>query len=1210
MAIMDEVRDAPSPNALLELLVRERSLRHDAALNDLAEKLARDAAQESDSPLGDYRSQQAGFVAELRDTIEETLRADSLALLVAVYEGRQVLFTESFWPLMRALASDASTAGDARREHAFARVLAVYDTLVRALDQISTLRDQSPDELSVSLRPGTIYSDPAFHKWLSVRCRAAACAGSELAPRIAQLREWLVTLCRVTESRANVSGASDGRFSLYASGDMAEAWLIMRPDLHAPFDALLSRVSAGELTVEQAVAAAIADFARDEDSAPFYGAYFLERALRWSGGALLTPALDEYRVLCDRPGEAAIRATTTLRYGTALVLYWRPAGQGQVALEDAEARLASARGTVSPKTSPRLVRDLHFARARLLENVAIWTPDRLAEARAEFEAGLSVERVAHEREPRGRALGGLANVLVALARRGIHVSLERIASLYDEALTLLPNEDSINRAIVLNNYAVFLIEARDTDRATDFERALTYVDEGLAIAIPIRRDPVWVTDAIASLYLTRGNILRHRAYGDLEGRLRAARESFSAGTRFASATSELGGLLRLNQAFLNEELGRLTGDPTFEEEGYRCLVEAQECLGGHPLLSLIVSFAQASFARARPTPEAVSSARDALKSLRERGDLHELAGRAHQFGNLLRRADELPQREEGTALLNEAHRLYGQLALRTEELTAARDLAEALIDDSPPGDPQPNLARAEALLEEASVHADEAWGQVPTIEWRLSSVAASKVHADLAWLRVRRGAPIAEFVRNVCLAKNRELLEHTRLLAGQLTGARLAEARAAQSAALREEQVRWRTQNAASATESTFSEAARAAETIVRARALQAIHAGRPERFEAAQIEAQLASFFSANPESTVIDVTLGSLGTVLVVATATGVSVHALDLRSIETNQARDDWWRAWSRWREASAPDKHHRYAEWNASTEALLALVSERLLGASLSASMIDGRDLVVIAGRLSGIPFHAARVGGTRLLLRARSVAYATSLARLPGREIRWRAPRSALCVLSDPTTSGQASLDASPGELLRVAQRLSQGGTDVTVLASVGDRVGMGALPPHAFADTIRVDGRRPTPSVMAELIPLTDTLVYSGHGSASGLLLMTDEGRGVEWSVEDVLGMDLSARRPFVHLSACSTASEAVAPASEMFSFASWLLRAGAREVLAGAWEVRDDLSALYTDAFLDGLRENADLRLLASEATRRLRLRVGDADLASWAPFQLIFAA
>jgi len=266
----------------------------------------------------------------------------------------------------------------------------------------------------------------------------------------------------------------------------------------------------------------------------------------------------------------------------------------------------------------------------------------------------------------------------------------------------------------------------------------------------------------------------------------------------------------------------------------------------------------------------------------------------------------------------------------------------------------------------------------------------------------------------------------------------------------------------------------------------------------------------------------------------------------------------------------------------------------------------RDLVIVPGSLAGLPLHAVPVSsGGRLLDAEQSVAYAANLARLPVEKAAWRSPRDVLCILCDPPRDGHKPLTESPIEVARIAERFSQRGAAVQVVASFGGATGRAAhaaLQSGAFV----VSDKPPGPETFAEMAPNAEAVIYSGHGSANGLLLANADGTPERLTREHVLTMKGLPRRPFVHLSACSTA-QGGGSRTDMFNFASCLLRIGARAVVAGLWELRDEQSARFSEALYERATEDVLLARLATDAAREVRIAAGDNEVLTWAPFVLL---
>jgi hypothetical protein len=177
--------------------------------------------------------------------------------------------------------------------------------------------------------------------------------------------------------------------------------------------------------------------------------------------------------------------------------------------------------------------------------------------------------------------------------------------------------------------------------------------------------------------------------------------------------------------------------------------------------------------------------------------------------------------------------------------------------------------------------------------------------------------------------------------------------------------------------------------------------------------------------------------------------------------------------------------------------------------------------------------------------------------------------SALFVVSDL----EADLVAASKECEAAAQQLKRGGTAVTLLAQVGDKVGMEALNLRGInvSEGINVLQDAPTPSCLSKLLPHTDHFFYSGHGvrrpGKSGLVLVGVDGKSSLLAEDEILSMHALRRRPLVVLSACETAMGGHG-SSELFDVASSFLRVGARFVVGSLWVVVEDCATAFTAEF------------------------------------------
>jgi hypothetical protein len=277
-----------------------------------------------------------------------------------------------------------------------------------------------------------------------------------------------------------------------------------------------------------------------------------------------------------------------------------------------------------------------------------------------------------------------------------------------------------------------------------------------------------------------------------------------------------------------------------------------------------------------------------------------------------------------------------------------------------------------------------------------------------------------------------------------------------------------------------------------------------------------------------------------------------------------------------------------------------------------------ELIISAGRLAGLPLHAVPLAEGRCAIEsAGSCTYLPNIAVLSPSESKPEQPTSALFVVSDL----EADLAAAAKECEAAAQQLKRGGTDVTLLAQVGDKSGIEALNLRGInaAEGIKVLQDAPTPMCLSKLLPQTDHFFYSGHGvrrpRESGLVLVGDDGKSSLLSEDDILSMHVLRQRPLVVLSACETAMGGHG-SSELFDVASCFLRVGARFVVGSLWVVVEDCATIFTAEFYKRLTQGefpsyafgAAVRTLKETRQSESSVRAVPPDHAIyWAPFMAL---
>jgi hypothetical protein len=262
------------------------------------------------------------------------------------------------------------------------------------------------------------------------------------------------------------------------------------------------------------------------------------------------------------------------------------------------------------------------------------------------------------------------------------------------------------------------------------------------------------------------------------------------------------------------------------------------------------------------------------------------------------------------------------------------------------------------------------------------------------------------------------------------------------------------------------------------------------------------------------------------------------------------------------------------WAAQTDTLLSNLSQSLLQPSLAEPVGAGLELVVVAGRLAGLPLHAATFSDGRYVAESfDSVTYCPNISALPSEQLTWQKPSSPLFVVSDRAED----LTTAARECQLAVETIGSVGAATKVFAQVGDAVGRAAFSRRGITLDTNIDvvENAPTPERLAQLVPNADHFFYSGHGvgraNRSGLMVVDDNGTPTALSENDILSMHVLRGRPVVVLSACETAMGGHG-SSELFDMASSFLRVGARFVVGSLWLVIEDYATTFTAKFYAAL--------------------------------------
>lgn len=293
--------------------------------------------------------------------------------------------------------------------------------------------------------------------------------------------------------------------------------------------------------------------------------------------------------------------------------------------------------------------------------------------------------------------------------------------------------------------------------------------------------------------------------------------------------------------------------------------------------------------------------------------------------------------------------------------------------------------------------------------------------------------------------------------------------------------------------------------------------------------------------------------------------------------------------------------------------LARLSEKVLGPALGA--VSGRRLVIVAdGPLQYVPFAALPVrapdGATVPLVVEHEIGFLPSAAVL--KEIRRaRAGRpqrpASIAVVADPAYDGEEDRPRKPTELVTRGsglQRITWSREEAEGIAAVAQGRQLRMALSHDATRELVVSG---------ELEPFT-TLHFATHGildaehpelSALVLSELDEKGKPLDGylSLQDLYALRLQA--DLVVLSGCETGLGRDLRGEGLVGLTHGFLHAGASQVVASLWPVRDHASAalmqrFYQSMLRDGQRPTAALRSAQIEIWEQRKWR----DPYFWAAF------
>lgn len=913
---------------------------------------------------------------------------------------------------------------------------------------------------------------------------------------------------------------ASGRPELTPLAELLELWYRLDATLDRTCEALVLDVVASQRSLADALRTVTAGIDEPEISV-WRRSCLLFHLLEQSAPSMRRAALVACTRLVASPEaqmlEPSARATLVRRWAVALELHWRVLPDPAAAFEGGLRLVDHVGAALQDGSAPRVVHDLGVVRARLLRRLVGWR-DGLLEEAVQAHRGLLDALDAHATPGlRGRVLGELAGLRRAARAEEPEARDREVRALYEEALEEL-RHSVVMRARVASDYAVYLAQPlRPVDG--DTERAVALGEEAVARleALPAAaRDHPLLRMEEAAHRLTLANLRLETGVAPLSERQRQAHADYQhALERLGDRDDVLAGLVHLNLACV-----ALAAAPHRDrhEQRLRARAELERALQG--LAPLPVPHARAIAERAmlavRAAPEdewvrerSIREVEAALHGLPLGVDRVVRARVQRQLGELHLHRDgpeDLTRAAECFAAARSAFVEGGAVRLAVE---AARDYAEAqLRHHADDGDPAA-LTRGAVVLEQSALLAERRWAtRFPGESLDDLTAMLDGVYGDLAWLLAKLGRPAEVVLHTVTRAKRYRANPSLQAL----------QTRAERSSMVSPAHI----------------------DPLARRSAPQPfMRRAAPPGPSAKQLFARMQAFAAANPTALALDLTLTRWGTVAVAVGVEGITYATVPL-SRETvrrwvwgrpadagGPAALGWWSHYLAYRDAlEAGDEAEAAASERAWAEA------GRTLCIDLGARLLDpvalalgrplaGRVLLLAPGRLSGLPFAGARVGGEALVAMIKGLAQVASLAELPAGPLLNPRPQRALCVLAD--SAYDAAAEASVDELGDVVRLLGSGQAEVEVLARVGDAVGPSVYQPTQVRTRERtaVSDVLPTIDAVMQRAPGVDHLFFGGHGG--GLMLLDAAGRaepldgtrlaqGPRWAAGSSVLLSMAAR--------------------------------------------------------------------------------------------------
>lgn len=1194
--LLASVIAAQSPNHALQVLL-DRGAVASAKFADALRDRALRCETEGQLVEALHARELADVLQAFRRSAEEAAAVTSLETLVEwLIRSWPAAWFPSSRRMFEAIAARARAEGDLPLAESVARCLGLWRELAALLEQLSeALRD--PAELSAAIERSPLLLSDEFLRYLRHRAEIEATSGGDPMP-------WRAAAQGLTDFSRLVKAREEKRAMTPMTDVEATHWYLrVPPHLRPKITAAAQQVADGSKTIPEAIEELAQDPAvTDAGTRVQLTSLFLENAARTCPPQMLPCYTWATRLLVDVPVPEAhphFKATMALHHAMGLQQRWRGLPNPVPVLRNAAELLRSSLDELQPGKGPRLRRDLHLYRARVLELLAERDAHLLDEAIAEYRAALAVDEVAHEHLSRGSILGDLANALGLRLRTLGGGDEDEIDRIYRRALTHLDGStEPAVRASVLANWAMVLNDRESGDVGRQQELALKLIQEGLDLLDSVGEtglaDPSRIRFLRASLERTRGNVMQARAYGDPLEMNRAALDAYDCALhavgRGDAAALWLRGTIQLNRGHVLLNLTELVTEPAlhlgdaadaFEEAA----VLLEDDLGAHA--SALAGRAAASFSE--PTEQTVEDLRQAI---REFEGISAPAAAAHARYNLGQLLDHTGDRAAAS----------GEFVAAGAAFEASGDLggaASAILRAARAAWLGEDGASAVRLYGDAARLADEFWHRRTATEGRLeASELVARAYAGLLWARAHGELEPDAAWALAAKAKHPHLSVRIHELAS--ADHEPASFRGHEQLRLKRRRLdvaRWRIQGDEVRAHESLADAIEAVER--QADELDLVLAPAPA--PAPDVPQIVSKLLRELPRAAILDITVSELGTILIWARGAECRIHRAPLMSAQLRVELAHWRAAYAARLEEPAC--------WIAAAEHFLAFLGEFLL-AEVATGELAGVDLFVVPGETFGLPLHAAPIDveGRRIPL-LELLGSCTYIPTAAAATRRITVPQSALCVLADTAADPDKQLQAAPDELGLVCDLLCRAGVEVSVLVGRGADRGLAVLADaevYLHPKAILIPSR-PTPALTIELLAAHQHLFFTGHGGAEGLAslqMFDDHGAARDLTALDLFEAGIASGRQFV-LSACETATQPVPDLHEPVSLVAFLLRLGAEWVVSTAWIVKEDVAAAFSQSFYAELVKHGwDPALAFREAVveiRRAHPRSSD-----WAPFML----